>query len=323
MLLLQQESISDFLCEICCVNDEQLTFVGGTTELAKVLGYSEEEMKEKSKKGLLGLIEYHLQNGIRNKITLQLEKEKRLEIMLPILDCNLQEKWIMCKGCLIKKEEIEYIAAVMIDLTYSKKNYDLEKEKINELEMRVQQDSLTQIYNAATCRKMAEEYLQSEENCALFILDIDSFKKINDRYGHMFGDVVIIQAAQILRKFFRTNDILGRVGGDEFMILMKDIKNVEIIENRCRQLNESFQKELEEEVQNLKIGFSIGVALAPLNGNSYLDLFLAADKALYHAKALGGRQYSIYSEESCGPLKSKMQMQYANYDKSMLSGYIN
>ena len=323
MLLLKQEYTSHFLSEICCMNDENLTLIDGVADLAKLLNYSEEEIKEKSKEGLLGLIEYNYKSEIGSKIKLQLEEENQLEIMLPILNRNGQEKWIMCKGCRVEKEENEYIYAVMMDLTYTKKNFDLEQEKITELELRAQQDSLTQIYNAATCRKLAEEYLESEENCALFILDIDCFKKINDQYGHMFGDVVIIQAAQILRKFFRTNDILGRVGGDEFMVLMKDIKNIDIIEKRCRQLNASFREELEEQVPDLKIGLSIGVSLAPLHGNNYLDLFLAADQALYHAKGLGGRQYEIYSEESCGPLKSKIQMQYANYDKNMLSGYID
>ena len=219
------------------------------------------------------------------------------------------------------QNEEEYLCAVLLDLTYSKRNYDAEKEKIGELEKKAQQDSLTKIYNAATCRELAEEYLEENKNCALFILDIDHFKQINDRYGHMFGDMVIIQAAQTLRKLFRTNDILGRVGGDEFMVLMKDIKNIEIIEKRCHQLNDLFKEELKDQITDLKVGLSIGVALAQEQGNNYLDLFLAADQALYHAKGLGGGQHIFYSEETCGPLKSKVQLQYANYDKSMLNGY--
>lgn len=322
MLLEKTEFVSKIFCEIGCVMDESLSFVYGAAELAKILEYTAEEIKEKSKEGLLGLVEQRYKTEVKNKIQQQLEEQQQLEILVPFLDKKLQQKWIMCKGCVVLKENTQYLCAVLLDLTYSKKNYDLEKEKISELELRAQQDSMTKIYNAATCRSLAEEYLNGEEHCALFILDIDRFKQINDRYGHMFGDVVIIQAAQTLRKFFRTNDILGRVGGDEFMVLMKDIHDIDIIEKRCHQLNDYFRSKLETQVQDFDFGLSLGVALAPLHGTSYLNLFLAADQALYHAKSLGGQQYVIYSEESCGPIKNIVQIQNTNYDKNMLSGYI-
>lgn len=321
MLFTKKEDMPCLFSEICCKNDETLTFAGEVKNLAKLLGYTDAEIKDKSKDSLLGLVEQKLRSEIQKEIKLQLEEEKKLEIMLPILDQQEQLKWIMCKGYPFMQNEEEYLCAVLLDLTYSKRNYDAEKEKIGELEKKAQQDSLTKIYNAATCRELAEEYLEENKNCALFILDIDHFKQINDRYGHMFGDMVIIQAAQTLRKLFRTNDILGRVGGDEFMVLMKDIKNIEIIEKRCHQLNDLFKEELKDQITDLKVGLSIGVALAQEQGNNYLDLFLAADQALYHAKGLGGGQHIFYSEETCGPLKSKVQLQYANYDKSMLNGY--
>ena len=314
--------IADFLSEISCRNDETFSFIGETSGLAKLLEYSETDMIEKSKAGLLGLIEESLKSEIQYKMQQQLEHDGQLEVLMPICSGQGHLKWIMCKGRLVQEGEQELIAGVLLDLTYSKKNYDEEKETIDELKQKAQQDSLTKIYNAATSRELAEDYLEEQEGCALFILDIDRFKKINDQHGHMFGDVVIIQAAQTLRKFFRTNDILGRVGGDEFMVLMKDIHDIDIIEKRCRQLNEYFQSKLEVQVPDFDFGLSLGVALAPMHGSSYFDLFLAADQSLYHAKELGGRQYTIYSEEICGPLKNKEQMKNANYDKNILSGYI-
>lgn len=322
MLSLKQRMTMSFLGEFCCLYDENLTLVSDAKELSGLFGCSADDMIKKCQNGLMGLVSQDLRNDIYNQLQIQLRESGQIEIMVPVYDANNNEKWIMNRAVLVCEEEKEYIHGILVDLTRTKLEYEEEKERSNALKLQVQQDSLTKIYNAATARKLVEEYLKDNENCAILVMDIDNFKMTNDRYGHLFGDSVIITAAKTLKNLFRTNDIVGRVGGDEFMVLMKDIKSRDIVKKRCEQLNENFKNALQNQIKDFEVGFSIGVALTPDHGDNYFDLFLAADQAMYHSKKMGGRQYSIYSEESCGPLKSKSEMEYANYNESMLNGYI-
>ena len=154
---------------------------------------------------------------------------------------------------------------------------------------------MTKIYNARTARQQAETYLRHfTEGCALLIVDLDDFKQINDHYGHMFGDEVLVKAAETIKNLFRSLDIVGRIGGDEFLVLMKDISDQEIVRKRCEQLNEEFHEIYKEHLGENRLSCSIGVAFSPSHGDSYVELFHCADKALYEAKALGRDQYVFY-----------------------------
>ena len=117
---------------------------------------------------------------------------------------------------------------------------------------------------------------------------------VNDRKGHLVGDEVLVQAAQTIKKLFRVQDVVGRIGGDEFLVLMKDISDQEIVRKRCEQLNEEFHEIYKEHLGENRLSCSIGVAFSPSHGDSYVELFHCADKALYEAKALGRDQYVFY-----------------------------
>jgi diguanylate cyclase (GGDEF)-like protein len=162
------------------------------------------------------------------------------------------------------------------------------------LQEQAQKDSLTQIYNAQTARKLAEQYLaEVPENskCALMIVDLDDFKQVNDTYGHMLGDTVLVQTAKTIQKMFRSKDIIGRIGGDEFTVFMKDVPNKEIVNIRCEQLNKSLHNVLSSQMVNDPLSCSIGVAFAPDQGTTYYELFERADQALYRAKDQGKDTY--------------------------------
>lgn len=185
---------------------------------------------------------------------------------------------------------LKKIVGIIIDI-------DNEKRAACELQERAERDSLTKLYNAHTTRKKTEEYLceiDTDIKCALLIIDLDNFKHVNDTFGHMFGDVVLTQAAQIIRNMFRSQDIVGRIGGDEFMVLMKNVSDKELVDQRCIQLLHSFRNIFSEHMYGKGISCSIGVALSPVDGKGYFDLFRCADQALYHAKDLGKNQYAFF-----------------------------
>lgn len=177
---------------------------------------------------------------------------------------------------------------------------DESKRVTSDLKDQAERDSLTKLLNKETCKQQITEYLNSFESgayCALMIIDLDNFKHINDHYGHMFGDTIILKATQAIKTFFRDRDIVARFGGDEFMVLMKDISNQDLIKQRCQRMLDYFQELLEEENIRGVTGFSIGVALSPDHATNYESLFKCADDALYDVKKRGKNNYAIFEKK--------------------------
>ena len=179
-------------------------------------------------------------------------------------------------------------------------NVDADKRATSELKKQAERDSLTRLLNKHTARLKAKEYLNQlpgRTNCALLIIDLDNFKFINDQHGHMVGDSVLTQCAKKIKNHFRPHDLVARIGGDEFMVLMKDIADRDLVRERCTQLIAAFRKILQPYAQALALSCSIGVSFAPDHGVTYYDLFVAADQALYQAKGLGKNQYTFYDAQ--------------------------
>ena len=175
---------------------------------------------------------------------------------------------------------------------------DDEKMATLALQEQAERDSLTKLLNKQTGRKQIESYLSSSPDQisgAMIIIDLDNFKHINDRFGHMFGDAVLTHAAKIIKKLFRSHDIITRIGGDEFMVFMKGLSDRVLIEKRCEQLIRECRSLFREQLNDCPLGCSIGIAISPEHGSSYPDLFKRADQALYHAKNNGKNTFMFYS----------------------------
>ncbi|MDV9941401.1 GGDEF domain-containing protein [Clostridioides difficile] len=172
-------------------------------------------------------------------------------------------------------------------------NIDYEKEEKNRLLDKVQRDSLTNIYNAAYIRKLTAQNLlnlSTEKNGALLIIDIDYFKSINDTYGHLVGDKILIDVAKVLDESFTKDDIVGRLGGDEFSVYINDIINNEELINKC---NDVYNRIHLIKLPNGKsLSISMGVVIAKC-GQEYDELYQIADNALYDSKREGRNRFKI------------------------------
>lgn len=175
---------------------------------------------------------------------------------------------------------------------------DIDDERRSSLELlkRAECDSLTKLYNKATAVEKINKYISEEENPAgvLLIIDIDDFKLINDTYGHMLGDIVIQEISARLKNMFYGSDIISRIGGDEFMIFMKDIHNRQLVADRAKRVNDAFLSIVADKVNECTPSCSIGIAFYPDDGSSFDTLFNCADMALYHAKLNGKDCFAFY-----------------------------
>lgn len=131
---------------------------------------------------------------------------------------------------------------------------------------------------------------ESSVNHALLIVDIDDFKKINDNNGHLFGDQVVSDVSSVMKDLFRASDIVGRIGGDEFMVLVRDIPNDFFVATKISRMIKN--------IRNLHdVTVSVGIAIYPTNGTSYVQLYKNADSAMYEAKAKGKKCFVFYSDK--------------------------
>lgn len=166
------------------------------------------------------------------------------------------------------------------------------------LEHRAEHDLLTGLLNKPSMQNKVERYLRElapdMPQPALLIIDADGFKAINDNFGHLFGDAVLTDMAMALTKGFRHSDIIGRIGGDEFMVLFCEMPDIELLKKRCAELGDALRHTYKSGDDELPFSVSIGVALCPDHGTTYQELFQHADRALYEAKSKGRDRYCIY-----------------------------
>ncbi|MEG1710380.1 MAG: diguanylate cyclase [Clostridia bacterium] len=170
-------------------------------------------------------------------------------------------------------------------------------------------DQMTGLYNkvamATLSKKIIDEF--SHERHALIVLDVDNFKGINDTLGHAFGDLVLIEACTKLKALFESKDIVGRVGGDEFAVLMKNIPDTSYVLKKANELAGIFRQTYAGENNEYKISCSMGIIIIDSNAENYEILYRKADAALYQAKQLGKDRFVLYCERDAAnyPIKCK------------------
>ena len=150
--------------------------------------------------------------------------------------------------------------------------------------------------NKETTEHLTDELLSGDESGmhAFLILDIDYFKQVNDSYGHAVGDIVLQKFGKLLKSTFREGDILGRIGGDEFVVIMKNIQTKDIATKKAGEFLAKTQAYKIDELKGNNISISIGISTAPQDGDCYMDLYKRADQALYQAKRSGKARVCNY-----------------------------
>ena len=197
---------------------------------------------------------------------------------------------------------VVYIAWLFITINRKTK-------RITGLQTEISTDPMTGILNKAGAFKTLEK-LCAEDNGIFMMIDLDSFKLVNDIHGHEMGDKILIRFAELITEALGENNMAGRIGGDEFCGFMKNTQSEEDVERVTKFLNKELVKSAREymgEDMNIPLGTSIGAVRVPADGRDFTELFKLADTALYVVKQNGKHSYSFYQKSGSQDLDKDKQ----------------
>lgn len=166
--------------------------------------------------------------------------------------------------------------------------------------VRAERDALTGVLNRATfedsCARIIER-AEAHHRHALVMADLDRFKTTNDRYGHVIGDRVIMESVAAMASAVRDDDLIGRVGGDEFMVCLRGASSRDVVESVAARMCAAVREAADADgFDHGPVSISLGIALYPQDGATYEELYRNADKALYRAKRTGGGSYAFFCD---------------------------
>ena len=171
-------------------------------------------------------------------------------------------------------------------------------DKLQGLQQAVDLDTMTGLLNKAASQREIGKLCESSQG-VLMMIDLDSFKLVNDIHGHGMGDRILVKFSELLNHIIRSEDIAGRMGGDEFIAFCQNIDSENVVAEKTKFLNEQIlvaAKKYMGEDMNIPLGVSIGAVFIPNEGKNFELLYKKADQALYKVKQNGKHGFSIYSE---------------------------
>jgi diguanylate cyclase (GGDEF)-like protein/PAS domain S-box-containing protein len=236
---------------------------------------------------------YHEDRGVFSEYSRALRSGKGMvESEFRIINANNVYVWCHTRGKTIfdeKKNPIRVIGKIV--------NIDLHKKELQTLEYKAKRDPLTSVYNKSITKELIDSFTENYPNGThvFTIIDIDDFKGINDRYGHLQGDKILTFVVNEIKKIFNSGEILGRIGGDEFVVFIGNISDRAIIKQKADLLQKAIRTVYHDDFCDISVSGSIGVSVYPRDGKNYNELLMCADKALYEVKEDGKDGYKLFT----------------------------
>ncbi len=272
--------------------------------------YEEKNLKEEDT--TLNSLKEEFQEGNAGIVRLDLKERNESDRYLAYVPLGYND-WMICYTVPVEtaQEDYEFIrkyelifmgcfcilVAILVLYTAFRN-----KEENEKLARSAQMDALTGLYNKENTQKVIDRMLnrKNQQNEKVFsgfmILDMDHFKDINDTFGHAVGDRVLQAFGELLQSQFRDEDVVGRIGGDEFVVLLYDIGSEENMKLRVKDLQQKIKTLDIPELQGHKLTSSAGIAFAPKDGECFMELYRRADNALYQIKHGGRDGYAVYEK---------------------------
>ncbi len=209
-------------------------------------------------------------------------------------------KWVDDSTSLVRDKQgnITYYQEIIIDVTERELSRQKMLQKQISLEHIAHHDVLTGLPNRLLLLDRMQQSIKkaqrTKKHLAVLYIDLDKFKSINDSLGHAAGDEVLMAVAKRLRENVRTVDTIARIGGDEFIVLMESVTNVQDVKTMAEKLNHSLNQPIYWDMRELFITCSIGISLAPDDGDTPKELLKKADVAMYQSKEEGRNTFQFY-----------------------------
>ena len=213
------------------------------------------------------------------------------------------------RGChIMREEETVYITGMDCD----EEAPNTEQEEVQKTEIDSLTGTLTREAFISRVSKLFERDRSAEHS--FIMVDLDGFKAVNDTFGHSQGDKALVDMAEALRSVLRSDDLVGRFGGDEFVICLTNIQYEAITEKKACQICNALRKNLGA---NVILSGSLGIASFPRDGETFEELFKKADAALYRAKENGKDNYVFYSGDMEGDRAVPEEIEIVNVEQEV------
>ena len=193
-------------------------------------------------------------------------------------------------------------------------------EYTTDIKSRASTDVLTGLYNRAYTEAAVDKLMREGTDGALFMIDMDNFKHINDTYGHIAGDKTLKLFADTLRAAASECDIVCRIGGDEFVAFFSGLTDRTLISEKASEIINGLSTRLHELGYDSVTSVSIGISISPTDGERFSTLYNTADKSLYYVKKNGKNSYHFYSEETDSSAVSDGVLIDINNIREMIEG---
>jgi len=234
-------------------------------------------------------IQFEIEQAIKEKIPYSIEFRMRHK--------NGSWVWIQDSGAVVEWDN----EGRPLRLCGTHQNISKRKSNEKELLFLANYDALTRLPNRNLMFEELKLLLSKRRNSrqpitALMFIDLDNFKIINDNYGHKFGDLFLLLVVQKLKDAIRKNDILGRFGGDEFVLIVDEIEHLESLSTIANKILHMFETPITLQENIVYASVSIGVSVAPQDGDNFDDLLKHADVAMYKAKEAGKNQFCFFTD---------------------------
>lgn len=196
--------------------------------------------------------------------------------------------WCRLSGVVVKNQRGKPYKAIC-----SLEDINERIKKVEDLTLKSQRDQLTGLYNKHTTEMLIRSALKDPHlgSCALILIDIDNFKLVNDSLGHQRGDLLLSQLSGFLTPLFRQSDIVGRIGGDEFFVFIRDYGQLELVLEKSEKICNLFRS---LDVDGTHVSASLGISLFPEHSRTFEELYKFADLALYATKKKGKNHFTLY-----------------------------
>lgn len=213
-------------------------------------------------------------------------------------------KWVDDSSSIVRDEQgnITHYQGIIMDITEWELSRQKMLQKQTSLTHAAHHDPLTELPNRLLLLDRLQQSIKKtqreKKHLALLYIDLDKFKPINDTLGHAVGDEVLKAVAKRLRKNIRAMDSVARIGGDEFIVLMESVSNLQDVKSMAKKMNHALQQPIHYNNHELVITSSIGIGLSPDDTDNAEELLKKADMAMYQSKQRGRNTFQFYQQVS-------------------------